>query len=165
MKLCALVKPIHYKLFLGLYNDMRDLSGCLQVFKSWQLTKEGRTAAQCGLVLPCNPCLTPCQLAEVVSQECTKVLHFVLVQMRELVTDMIFVEKVPPVLTHVLFEGGYQFLVCHHFPCNFFIVNISFQIGFLKRGISVFFPSISVFLTVISQPSQVYSYYMSIHVQ
>lgn len=48
---------------------------------------------------------------------------FAVVQMRMFVTDVIFVEKVPPFLTHVLFDGGYQFLGCYHFPFNFFIAG------------------------------------------
>lgn len=129
IKLCALFKPVHCKLFLSLYNDMRALSGFSPVFKNWQLTKKGRRAAQWGPVLLCNPCLTLCQLAEaqVVSQKAERPCIFVMVQMRVFVTDMVFVEKVPPVLTHTFFEGGYWFLVCYHFPFNFFIANISFR--------------------------------------
>lgn len=63
-----------------------------------------------------------------------------MVQMRVFVADMIFVEKVPPVLTHILFAGGYQFQVCYCFPINFFIVNISLQIGVFKHT-TAFFPS------------------------
>lgn len=140
MKSCASFKPVNCKLFLGSFNGMRDLSGYSPVFKIWQLTKEERRAAQCGLVLLCNPCLTPCQLAEahVVSQKAQRPCIFVMVQMRVFVTDMIFVEKVPPVLAHILFEGEYQFLVCYHFPFNFFIVNISFRWAFLNTELHSF---------------------------
>lgn len=57
MKLCASFKPIHCKLFLGLY-DMRDLSGFSPLFKNSQLIRRGgeqHSGVLCCSVIPASP--------------------------------------------------------------------------------------------------------------
>lgn len=154
MKFCASFKPIHCKLFLGLYNAWEIFLAVYQSSKTDSSPRRGgeqHSVVLCCSVIPaslpaaCWSCLTRRQ----------KGLAFCHGTDEGVCSWHNLCREDASSLAHILFKGGYQFLVCYHFPCNFFIMNISFHIGFYKQNCILSF-YVSMFLAVISQPSQVY---------